>query len=203
MEFLNDINVWFQGFAESDWAILILFVGTFFESLISPIPPDPLLVAMSILQPSLAIYFALLATIASVLGAFVGHWLGKRYGRNILKKFVSIDKIEIGEKLFDKYGVWAILLAAITPIPYKVFAILAGILNLEVKKFLIASIVGRGIRYLSVGVLLFFFGQEIQELSEKYFDNLTLLLILGFFGSIISIWLFMKIKYFWPNVDAK
>ena len=200
MELLNEINVWFEGFAGSDWAIAALVIGTFLESLISPIPPDPLLIAMSVLKPSMAIYFALIATFASVSGAFFGHWIGKKYGRVQLRKFVSEEKIVSGERLFDKYGVWAILLAAITPIPYKVFAILAGVLQLNVKKFLIASIVGRGVRYLSLGVLLYFFGKDIEILMDKYFENLMLLVILGFLGSIISIWVFMKFRFFWPRV---
>tara|TARA_Y100001970_G_scaffold217613_1_gene266608 strand:- start:7844 stop:8452 length:609 start_codon:yes stop_codon:yes gene_type:complete len=199
MEFLNDINIWVEGFAETDWAILVLIVGTFLESLISPIPPDPLLIAMSVLQPSLAIYFALVATIASVLGALLGHWIGKKYGRLVLRKFVSEDKILVGEKLFDKYGVWAVLLAAITPIPYKVFAILAGVLKLDVKRFLIASIIGRGIRYLSFGIVLYFFGEDIRVLMEDYFDNLTLLIIIGFIGSVVAIWAAFKFKFFLPT----
>ncbi|MAU64688.1 MAG: hypothetical protein CL882_01515 [Dehalococcoidia bacterium] len=201
MEFLNDINIWVEGFAETDWAILVLIVGTFLESLISPIPPDPLLIAMSVLQPSLAIYFALVATIASVLGALLGHWIGKKYGRLVLRKFVSEDKILVGEKLFDKYGVWAVLLAAITPIPYKVFAILAGVLKLDVKRFLIASIIGRGIRYLSFGIVLYFFGEDIRVLMEDYFDNLTLLIIIGFIGSVVAIWAAFKFKFFLPTSD--
>ncbi len=203
MELLNEINVWFEGFAESDWALVALIIGTFLESLILPIPPDPLLIAMSVLKPYMAIYFSLIATFASVAGAFVGHWLGKKYGRLLLRKFVSEDKILIGEKLFDKYGVWAILLAATTPIPYKVFAILAGVLRLDLKRFLIASIIGRGIRYLSLGVLLYFFGKDIEILMDKYFENLMLLVILGFLGSIVSIWVFMRFKYFWPRVGDK
>ncbi len=201
MEFLNDINIWVEGFAETDWAILVLIVGTFLESLISPIPPDPLLIAMSVLQPSLSIYFALVATIASVLGALLGHWIGKKYGRLVLRKFVSEDKILVGEKLFDKYGVWAVLLAAITPIPYKVFAILAGVLKLDVKRFLIASIIGRGIRYLSFGIVLYFFGEDIRVLMEDYFDNLTLLIIIGFIGSVVAIWAAFKFKFFLPTSD--
>ena len=199
MEWVNEINVWFESFAETDWAILALFVGTFLESLISPIPPDPLLIAMGVLQPSLAIYFSLIAVVASVSGAFFGHWIGKKYGRLILKKFVSDEKILIGEKLFDKYGVWAILLAAITPIPYKVFAILSGVLKLDVKRFLIASIIGRGIRYLVVGFMLYFLGEDIKILMDKYFDNLTLLIVIGFIGSIVVIWLGFKFKFFLPT----
>ena len=84
MDIFHDLTIWFQSFAESDWAIAILAIGAFVESIISPIPPDPLLIPMSVLQPSLAIWFAVIATISSVLGAIVGHWLGGRFGRPLL-----------------------------------------------------------------------------------------------------------------------
>ncbi|SVB21125.1 uncharacterized protein METZ01_LOCUS173979, partial [marine metagenome] len=80
MDLFHDLTAWFQGFAESDWAIVILAIGAFAESIISPIPPDPLLIPMSVLQPSFAIWFGVIATVSSVLGAIVGHWLGGRFG---------------------------------------------------------------------------------------------------------------------------
>jgi len=64
------------------------------------------------------------------MGAVLGHWLGAQFGRPILGKFVSESRIRSAEALFDKYGVWAVLVAAVTPIPYKVFTILAGVLKL-------------------------------------------------------------------------
>ena len=77
--------------------------------------------------------------------------------------------------MFKKYGMWAILVAAVTPIPYKVFTILGGALNLPLKTFIWASIVGRGIRFLSLGVLIFIFGEEIQIFVEDQFKNLSIL----------------------------
>jgi len=143
-EILHELSNWIKEFAETDWAILILFVTAFLESTISPIPPDPLLIPMGIINPSSAIWLGALCTLASVLGAVLGHRLGSQFGRPLLRKFVSETRIQSGESLFDKYGIWAVLVAAVTPIPYKVFTILAGVLKLDMKRFLIASIIGRG-----------------------------------------------------------
>ena len=71
-EILHELSNWIREFAETDWAFLILFITAFLESTISPIPPDPLLIPMGILQPNLAIWLGVLCTVASVTGAVVG-----------------------------------------------------------------------------------------------------------------------------------
>ena len=194
MDIFHDLTIWFQSFAESDWAIAILAIGAFVESIISPIPPDPLLIPMSVLQPSMAIWFAVIATISSVLGAIVGHWLGGRFGRPLLYRFVSPERVKSAEAMFDKYGTRAILIAAVTPVPYKVFTILAGILRLDLKRFILASLVGRGARFLTLGLLLFLFGEDIQEFIVDNFQKLSLLAGLAILGSFLSIWILLKIR---------
>ena len=194
-EILHELSNWIREFAETDWAILILFVTAFSESTISPIPPDPLLIPMGIINPNAAIWLAALCTLASVLGAVLGHWLGSRFGRPLLGRFVSESRIQSGESLFDKYGIWAVLVAAVTPIPYKVFTILAGVLKLDMKRFLIASIIGRGMRFLSLGIVIFFFGEEVQNFVEDQFEALTLLA--G--GAVVASVLFVVILAKWKT----
>ena len=140
------------------------------ESFIFPNPPDPPPIAGGLAAPGSAIWLAALVTVASVAGAFIGHWLGRKLGRPALRKFVSESKIERAESLFNKYGAWAILVAAFTPIPFKVFTILAGVMNLEMRPFIIASIIGRGARFLTIGVLIFVFGESIQSFIDHNFE---------------------------------
>ena len=193
-EILHELSNWIREFAETDWAILILFVTAFLESTISPIPPDPLLIPMAIIKPSSAIWLAALCTLASVLGAVLGHWLGSQFGRPLLGKFVSESRIQSGETLFDKYGIWAVLVAAVTPIPYKVFTILAGVLKLDMKRFLIASIIGRGMRFLSLGVVIFLFGEDVQHFVEEQFETLALLAGVGVVASVLFVVILAKWK---------
>ena len=89
MEYLDGLTTWFAAFAGSEWAVVVLAIATFLESIFSPIPPDPLLIPMSVLNPNMAILYGLVATLSSVLGALVGHWLGSRFGRPILSRFAS------------------------------------------------------------------------------------------------------------------
>ena len=172
-DLLHDLSDWTLSLAESEWALVLLALVAFSESIFFPIPPDPLLIAIGIADPSMAIWAAALATLASVAGGIVGHYLGRRVGRPLLYKFVSEDKVSRAEALFERYGAWAILAAAITPIPYKVFTILAGVMNLRMRPFLLASLVGRSIRIMTVGVLIYIFGESVREFIDHNFELLT------------------------------
>ena len=174
IELLKELSTWVTGFADSPWAVLILVVNSFTEAIFNPVPPDPLLIAMSFLHQNLALVYAALVTAASVLGALVGHWLGQRYGRPLILKFISEKKVDRVEQLFQSYGMWVILVAAFTPIPYKVFAVTAGVMELDRRTFLVASIVGRGARFFLLGGLIFFFGQSIQGFLESRFEEVTI-----------------------------
>jgi len=194
MKFLTELTLWFESFAETDLAIFALAIGSFSESIIFPIPIDVLLVPMSLLNPSMAIWFGVVSMIASVLGGVIGYWLGLRLGRPALHKFVSSSRSDSVERLFDKYGAWAVVAAAVTPIPYKVFTIIAGVLNLELKKFVFASIIGRGFRFLSIGILFYIYGEEVKLFIENNFQLLMVLSALGAIFVALSAGLFFKYK---------
>ena len=188
-ELFHDLTDWTLQAADSEWAIALLALVAFSESVVFPIPPDPLLIAVGVASPGSAIWVAALVTIASVSGAYIGHWLGRKIGRPLLRRLVSESKTERAEVLFNRYGVWAILVAAFTPIPYKVFTILAGIMNLPIRPFLLASLIGRGARFMTIGVLVFLFGEEIQSFIEGNFELLTIaagvglvVLVAGYLG---------------------
>ena len=170
IELARELSHWLIGYADSEWAIAVLAATAFTESIFFPIPPDPLLIGMSLLHPKAALLFGAVATVSSVAGAVAGRWLGKRFGRPVLDRFVSSEKVEKVEAMFIRYGVWAILVAAITPVPYKVFAITAGVLNMPQVPFIIASLIGRGARMLTVGALIFLFGDAIQGFLEERFE---------------------------------
>ena len=194
MDFFDGLTTWFAGFAGSEWAVIALAVATFLESIFSPIPPDPLLIPMSVLRPDMAIWYGLVATLASLLGALVGHWLGARFGRPILSRFASDSKIDLAESLFDRYGAWALLAAAVTPIPYKVFAILAGVFKFNRKRFLIVSLIGRGTRFIGLGILLFLFGEQIQHFIEQNIQKLSLFGLAAVVVSCVCVWMLVKFR---------
>ena len=172
-DLLHDLSDWLLGFADSDWAIVVLLSSSFAESIFFPIPPDPLLLAVAIAQQPIAVLLGLLVAVASVAGAAVGHALGMRLGRPILARMFSEGKIAYVDRLFERYGLWAILIAAFTPVPYKVFAIAAGVWRMDRRKFIVASAIGRGARFVTIGVLVFLFGEQIEAFLSSNFALLT------------------------------
>ena len=86
----------------------------------------------------------------------------------------SEDRVAQVESMFERYGVWATLVAAFTPIPYKVFAIAAGSMRMDLKGFVLASAVGRGVRFIALGALVMVFGEPIAELVGSNFEAITL-----------------------------
>jgi membrane protein YqaA with SNARE-associated domain len=198
IDLLRSFSHWVEGFADSPWAVAILVINSFTESVFNPIPPDPLLIGMSVLNPNLALLYAALVTASSVIGALVGHWLGLRFGRPLVLKFISEKKVDRVEGMFQRYGSWAVLIAAFTPIPYKVFAITAGVLEMERHPFIVASIIGRGARFFLLGGLIFFFGRPIQQFIEDRFELLTVLFSILLVVSVIVVFFIMR----WRRANA-
>ena len=166
LEVLSELSHWLEGFAGSEWAIAVMAAVAFVESIFSPFPPDPILIAASIFNPEMALVFAAVVTVASVAGALGGYWLGDRLGRPILDRFISARKVERVEVMFDRHGAWAIIFAAVSPVPYKVFAITAGAMNMRLKPFILASLIGRGARMFLWAILILLFGETALELIE-------------------------------------
>ncbi|HZY64580.1 MAG TPA: YqaA family protein [Rubrobacteraceae bacterium] len=184
MELIHDIVDWMIAWAATPYASLALFILAFWESSFFPLPPDPLLTAMAVAEPRNALLFALICTTASVLGAALGYFIGKKGGRPVIYRLFKEPKVRAAEKLYQRYDVWAVGAAAFTPIPYKVFTITAGIATLRFWPFIFVSIAGRGARFFLLGLAVYFFGPAIQTAIDQYFELLTIsflvLLVLGF-----------------------
>jgi len=151
-----------------------LFILAFMESSFFPIPPDILLLILTLAKPENWLFYAIITTIGSVLGAMFGYWLGLKGGLPLLKRFFSKEKISKVHRLFNKYEAWAIFIAGFTPIPFKVFTVAGGVFYINFKKFVIASIIGRGLRYFLLAVLVSYYGQAIIDFVENYFDVISL-----------------------------
>lgn len=170
--------------AASPYALVALFLFSFWDSSFFPLPPDPLLIAMAVARPDMALAYAAVCTVASIMGAVLGYVIGNKGGRPLLERLFSRKKIEAAEGLYQRYDVWAVGAAALTPIPYKVFTITAGVARLDFGRFMAASTLGRGFRFFALGIAIYFFGPSIQNALDEYFELLTaaflVLLVAGF-----------------------
>ncbi|MFH1400237.1 MAG: YqaA family protein [Nanoarchaeota archaeon] len=163
-----------------------LFILAFMESSFFPIPPDLLLIILTLERPDLWLWLVGVCTLGSVLGGMFGYGIGKVGEEVLLRKFVKEKSIERVHKLFEKYEAWAIFIAGFTPIPYKVFTIAAGVFFVNFKRFIIASVFGRGLRFLIVGALVAYFGQEIVAFIDRYFNILTFVVVAAI---LLVLWL--------------
>lgn len=161
---------------------------SFAESSFFPIPPDVMLMPMSLAKPKKAIYFAWLATLFSLLGGVVGYLLGY-LAMDLLKP--TIDSLgyaqQIAEinKWFEEYGVWIVFAAGFSPIPYKLFTLSAGASSMAFIPFVIASFIGRGARFFLVASLMKWGGQKFETSIRKWVDWIgwvLVLLILAYIG---------------------
>lgn len=164
-----------------------LFAVAFAESSFFPIPPDVLVIAL-VLPPTNANPFltASVCTIGSVAGAVAGWLIGKWGGRPILDRLFNPEKVQQVEKLYDRYGVAAVLIAAFTPIPYKVFTIASGVFKLNILGFVGASIVGRGARFFLVAYLTQRFGEWVIQRLDKV--TMLALVLVGLVLSAYWLW---------------
>ena len=171
-------------------ATYYLFVLSLAESSFFPIPPDVMLAPMCLAKPNRVWRFALITTIGSVIGGILGYLIGKfsfDYIEPILINFGYITAYESSVYWFNKWGFWAILIAGFSPIPYKVFTIAAGVLNMAFIPFVIGSIIGRGGRFYLVAFLVKLFGTKIDSILKKYMDRIAWILVfLIIIGLLIS-----------------
>lgn len=151
-----------------------LIVTSFVEASFFPLPPDVILVPLSLINPKLSFLYAALTTIFSTAGGIFGAFLGLKLGRPLLEIFTTQERIDHVASLFEKYGGWAVALAALTPIPYKVFTIAAGIFGLRLWVITVASLVGRGLRFFTEALAIYFWGDHATTFISNYLGPVTI-----------------------------
>lgn len=185
---LRKIYDWMMEKAESKQASWALAGVSFVESSFFPIPPDVMLIPMVLANRAKAWFYASICTIASVLGGVAGYLIGyfffETIGQPLFDFYGYGDKYQKFQDWFALYGVWIVLMAGITPVPYKVFTIASGVAKMDPFIFVVASVVARGIRFFAIAALLYAFGKPIRAFIEKHFGLLSILffvlLVVGF-----------------------
>lgn len=164
---------------------------SFAESSFFPIPPDIMLISMGLAKPTRAWHYAVITTLFSVLGGCFGYLLGYFCIHIIEPKILNSAYALSYEQIrqwFNQFGVWIILLAGFTPIPYKLFTITAGIMHMLFLPFVLASIFGRGLRFFLVSGLLVVFGARLEPHIRRWIDWL------GWITIILALAVYLLIK---------
>ncbi len=187
---LKRLYNWTISWAETPYSMLALVVLAFTESSFFPIPPDVLLIPMVFAMPKRWWSIALVCTISSTLGGVFGWGIG-HYGWSILKDFFfayipgfTPELFNDVSQMYKENAFLAIFGAALTPIPYKIFTIAAGVCDVSILQLVVASILGRGGRFFAVAIVIYFVGEKAKPFIDKYFNIIVsaffVLLVLGF-----------------------
>ena len=191
MNFLKKTYNWTLEKAQHKNAKLYLSLISFAEGSFFPIPPDILLIPMALASKARALFYAFMCTLFSVLGGILGYAIGYFFYNSVGIYIVDFYHLENSFNIFESYykefGILIVLGAGITPFPYKFITIASGVFGLNIFLFIIFSIIGRGLRFYLIAILLYFFGEKIKLIIDKYFNFLTIVFFILLVGSVFII----------------
>lgn len=182
---------WTFSLAGHRHAMAALAFVAFIESSVFPIPPDILMIPMILARPHRAFAIAAVATVASVLGGLFGYFIGaylfETVGQPVLQFYGKDAYFDEFSQRYNEWGAWAVLIAGVTPFPYKVITILSGTTGLSLTVFMVASVAARGLRFFLVAALLWKYGPPVRDFIERRLGlmfTLAVLLLLGGFAAV-------------------
>jgi membrane protein YqaA with SNARE-associated domain len=182
-----------MSFSEHRYALWVLLIVSFIESSFFPIPPDPLLLTMMLSNRKRIWEYALLCTIASVTGGYLGYAIGylfyEIWEQTLMQFYGFTETFEKLRHQFNEWGFWIVAGKGLTPIPYKIVTIASGLTGLDLQTFTLASLIARGLRFFSVGAILWYCGPLIRTFIE---ENLSKVFYIGIAIFIIG---YVIVKY--------
>jgi membrane protein YqaA with SNARE-associated domain len=182
---------WTTGWAQRPGATWALFLIAVIESSVFPVPPDVLLIALAVGAPRRALWFAAVCSAGSVVGGIIGWVLGYAAWHVVKDFFIPFifsqevfDRVQV---LYQGNAFVAILTAAFTPIPFKVFTVAAGVFEVKLLTLIGASAIGRSGRFFMVGGAIYLLGPQVKALIEKYFDWLAWAFLALCIGGFVAV----------------
>jgi len=192
---LRRLYDWCVAAADKPYAAWLMGALAFAESSIFPIPPDVMLIPMSLARPRRAFAFATLCTLTSVAGGLLGYAIGAllydSVGQWLIHLYGYGNKVELFREQYARWGTWIIILKGLTPIPYKVVTITAGFAGFSIGLFVICSIIARGMRFYLVAFLLNRYGDRARAIIEERLTFwVTISAVVLVAGAIAVVYLF-------------
>jgi len=192
---LRRLYDWCVAAADKPYAAWLMGALAFAESSVFPIPPDVMLIPMSLARPRRAFAFATLCTLTSVAGGLLGYAIGAllydSVGQWLIHLYGYGNKVEVFREQYARWGTWIIILKGLTPIPYKVVTITAGFAGFSIGLFVICSIIARGMRFYLVAFLLNRYGDRARAIIEERLTFwVTISAVVLVAGAIAVVYLF-------------
>lgn len=168
---LRRVYDWCISAAGKPHASWIMGIVSFAESSFFPVPPDVMLIPMSLARPDKAWFYATLCTLTSVAGGILGYLIGAvlydSVGHYLIQLYGYGDKVEAFREAYNEYGAWIILLKGLTPIPYKIVTITSGFAGYNIFLFIVLSVIARGMRFYFLAFLLNRYGERARTIIEE------------------------------------
>jgi membrane protein YqaA with SNARE-associated domain len=192
---LRRLYDWCIAAAEKPYATWLMGIVAFVESSFFPVPPDAMLIPMSLARPDKAWFYATVCTLTSVAGGVLGYFIGAvlydSVGLWLMKLYGLTDQVETFRQAYAQWGSWIILIKGVTPIPYKLVTIASGFAGYSIVMFVLLSFVARGMRFFLVAFLLNRYGSQARAIIEErlgFWVTVGAILLVG--GIIAALWLF-------------
>ena len=189
---LRRLYDWCIAAADKPYATWLMGIISFVESSFFPIPPDAMLIPMSLARPDKAYFYATVCTVTSVAGGVLGYLIGAllydSVGQWVMHLYGLDKKVEGFRESYAYWGTWVILIKGVTPIPYKLVTILSGFAGYNLLMFVLLSCVARGVRFYALAFLLNRYGVQarviIEERLEFWVIVGTIVLIAGIVAAV-------------------
>ena len=183
---------WTIAWADKPGGTWALFLISFIESSFFLIPPDVLLMALVFGARNKWAKYAFVCTAGSVLGGIAGYYIGWGLAESVAKPLLNFfdsdgHTQQLIQNWYAEYGFWGIMIAAITPIPYKVFTVASGMFGYSLLMLIVASIIGRGFRFFMVALVIRIFGPKIRPHLEKNLEIWSVVLGILLISGIVAI----------------
>lgn len=189
------LKSWLERFAEKPQALWLLFLISFIEASIFPISVDVPLIALGVASPRKSLVYGAVATLGSFLGGYVGYLIGfalfERVGRPLLSFYGMSDRFMPILHSYHRHGIGALIVAGYTPLPYIAFTFGAGFdRTVDLWTLTFGAIIGRTIRFMPVGAILFWYGPRAKTLLAKYSVAFSVIVIIVIaLGVLLFRWL--------------
>jgi membrane protein YqaA with SNARE-associated domain len=189
---LRRLYDWCIDAAGKPYAAWLMGAVSFAESSVFPIPPDTMLIPMSLARPDKAWFYATVCTVTSVAGGLLGYFIGAvlydSLGHWLIDIYGLGDKVDAFREAYGRYGAWIILIKGMTPIPYKLVTIVSGFARFNLFLFVLCSIAARGMRFYLVAFLLSRYGPRVRVIIEErlgfWFTVSVGVLLVGIVGAV-------------------
>lgn len=189
---LKRLYHWILSWANHPWGTAVLAVLSFLDSFVFPIPPLFLQVALSLERPKRSFWYASVNTVASVLGAIAGYWIGYALWDSVGVRIVGQLSAEHREMMqSNQFAVT--LVYSFVPLPFKLITLGSGFLHLNIATLLIASTLGRSSRFFILGAICHAYGNRAREFIERHFNRVCLI------GGVVLALVVVAAKLLWKR----